>query len=218
MAPRLSHIDATGRARMVDVGDKPETSRVAIASAAVRMSRATLALVMASGGAGRAARGDQARPRAGGGVGQPPRARSVGARRAPVLAKGDVLATARIAAISALKRTSDLIPLCHPVRLVDSAVDLDPDPRLPGIRVRVTARAVDRTGVEMEAMVGATVAVLTVYDMVKGVERGVEILHVRLEHKSGGRSGEWNREPTPRRGIKRTPGSLRQEHGRGHAP
>jgi len=109
-------------------------------------------------------------------------------------AKGDVLATARIAAIAALKRTADWIPLCHPVRVVGTEVALEPTPALPGITVRVTVRAFDRTGVEMEAMVGASAAALTIYDMVKGVERGVEILAVRLEEKSGGRSGTWLRE------------------------
>jgi len=109
--------------------------------------------------------------------------------------KGDVLATARLAAIAALKRTADWIPLCHPVRVVGTDVDLSGDPALPGVRVRVTVRAYDRTGVEMEAMVGASAAALTIYDMVKGVERGVEIRGVRLEEKRGGRSGEWRRAP-----------------------
>lgn len=145
---------------MVDVGTKPETARLASASAAVRMSPATLALVTG-----------------------------------PTAPKGDVLATARVAAISALKRTSDWIPLCHPVRVVGTEVLLAPDPQLPGITVRVTVRAFDRTGVEMEAMVGASAAALTIYDMVKGVERGVEILAVRLEEKRGGRSGIWRRPP-----------------------
>jgi cyclic pyranopterin phosphate synthase len=144
---------------MVDVGMKPETARLATASAGVRMSPATLALIT-----GAAAE------------------------------KGDVLATARIAAIAALKRTADWIPLCHPVRVVGTDVALEPSPELPGITVRVTVRAFDRTGVEMEAMVGACAAALTIYDMVKGVERGVEILAVRLEEKSGGRSGTWRRE------------------------
>ena len=148
---------------MVDVGDKTETAREAVASAAVRMSRRTLALAL-----GRNGKGGRA-------------------------AKGDVLATARLAAITALKRTHEWIPLCHPVRLVGSDVDLRGDTRLPGIRVRVTARAFDRTGVEMEALVGAAAAALTIYDMVKGSERGVEILSVRLEEKSGGRTGTWRR-------------------------
>jgi cyclic pyranopterin phosphate synthase len=145
---------------MVDVGAKPETLREAVASAAVRMSRATLALVR----------------------------RGTGAR-----GKGDVLATARLAALMALKRAAEWIPLCHPVRVVGSDVEVEPDAALPGVRVRVTVRAFDRTGVEMEAMVGAAAAALTVYDMVKGAERGVEIRAVRLEQKSGGRSGTWRR-------------------------
>jgi cyclic pyranopterin phosphate synthase len=107
--------------------------------------------------------------------------------------KGDVLSTARIAAISALKRTSELIPLCHPVRVVGTDVAFAVDRRLPGVRVAVTVHAFDRTGVEMEALVGAAAAALTIYDMVKAAERGVEILHVRLEEKSGGRSGPWRR-------------------------
>ena len=157
-AQRLSHADARGQARMVDVAAKPETLREAVASAAVRMLPATLRLVE----------------------------RAAGAR-----GKGDVLAVARIAGLMAAKRTAELIPLCHPVRLVRCDVDLAPDRALPGVRIRATARAVDRTGVEMEAMVAASVAALTVYDMVKGVERGVEIDAVRLEAKSGGRSGSW---------------------------
>jgi len=157
---RLSHVDASGAARMVDVGAKPETLRQATASAAVRMSRATLALVEQGSGA----RG-----------------------------KGDVLATARLAGIAALKRTADLIPLCHPVRVVGTDVALTPEHDPPGVRVEVEVHAFDRTGVEMEAMVGAAAAALTVYDMVKGAERGVEILSVRLEEKSGGRSGLWRR-------------------------
>lgn len=143
---------------MVDVAAKPETHRVAVASALVKMSRATLAIV--ERGTGK---------------------------------KGDVFSTARIAAFQALKRTSDFIPLCHPVRVVSSDVGLVADPRLPGVRVRVEVQAFDRTGVEMEALVGATAAALTVYDMVKGVERGVQITAVQLEEKRGGRSGVWRR-------------------------
>lgn len=143
---------------MVDVGDKPETHRVAVASAVVRMSRATLRQVEAGTGK-----------------------------------KGDVFATARLAAIAALKRTADWIPLCHPVRVVGTDVVLAADRRLPGVRVRVEVHAFDRTGVEMEAMVGASAAALTVYDMVKGVERGVVVESVRLDEKRGGRSGTWSR-------------------------
>jgi cyclic pyranopterin monophosphate synthase len=153
---KLTHLDEAGRARMVDVGDKPETARVAVAEAVVRMARPTLRLVQQ--GSGR---------------------------------KGDVLATARLAGIAALKRTADWIPLCHPVRIVGTDITLTAEPRLPGVRIRVEVSAFDRTGVEMEAMVGATAAALTVYDMVKGVERGVQIGPVRLLEKRGGRSGVW---------------------------
>ncbi len=166
MPGRLSHTDGRGQVRMVDVGGKTETAREAVASSAVRMSPATLKLALGR----QSPDGRQSR------------------------SKGDVIATARLAAIAALKRTSEWIPLCHPVRLVGTDVQIDGDPRLPGIRVRVTARAFDRTGVEMEAMVGAAAAALTIYDMVKGAERGVEILHVRLEEKRGGRSGIWLRD------------------------
>jgi cyclic pyranopterin monophosphate synthase len=141
---------------MVDVGDKAETHRVAIAEAVVVMRGATLRLVEQGSGK-----------------------------------KGDVFATARLAAIGALKRTADWIPLCHPVRVVGTDVTLAVDRRLPGVRVRVEVQAFDRTGVEMEAMVGASAAALTVYDMVKGVERGVVIGPVRLLEKRGGRSGTW---------------------------
>lgn len=122
--------------------------------------------------------------------------------------KGDVIATARQAAITALKRTPDWIPLCHPVRLVGTDVQFTLDPRLPGVRVQVHVHAFDRTGVEMEAMVGASAAALTIYDMVKSVERGVEIQALRLEEKSGGRSGLWRRSrsgKTPRRGLSPAP-------------
>lgn len=107
------------------------------------------------------------------------------------LAKGDAPAAARLAGIMAAKKTPDLIPLCHPVALSGVAVDLEPSGR--GIRVVATVRALDRTGVEMEAMTAVAVAALTVYDMVKSMERGVTVESVRLLHKSGGRSGEWNR-------------------------
>jgi cyclic pyranopterin phosphate synthase len=116
--------------------------------------------------------------------------------------KGDVLATARLAAVMACKRTAELIPLCHPVRVAGTDVAFTIDRRPPCVRVQVTVNAVDRTGVEMEAMVGASVAALTIYDMVKGVERGVEIGAVRLLEKSGGRTGIWTRSRLRRRGLK----------------
>ena len=143
---------------MVNVGDKAETARVAVAEAVVLMRPETLDLVEQGSGK-----------------------------------KGDVFATARLAGIAALKRTADWIPLCHPVRVVGTDVVLSLDRRLPGVRVRVEVHAFDRTGVEMEAMVGASAAALTVYDMVKGVERGVTISAVRLLEKRGGRSGHWIR-------------------------
>ncbi|MFW2340210.1 MAG: cyclic pyranopterin monophosphate synthase MoaC [Acidimicrobiia bacterium] len=107
------------------------------------------------------------------------------------LPKGDAVAVARVAGIMAAKKTSELIPLCHPLRLSHVTVEIDPDEK--GARIVATAETVDRTGVEMEAMVAASTAALTVYDMVKGVERAVEVVGVRLLHKSGGKSGEWNR-------------------------
>jgi cyclic pyranopterin phosphate synthase len=158
--PRLSHVDARGAARMVDVAAKPETERAATASATVKMKRETLRLVERASGA----RG-----------------------------KGDVLAVARLAGIMAARRAAELIPLCHPVRLTSCDVDLTVDRALPGVRIRAIARAVDRTGVEMEALTAAATAALTIYDMVKAAERGVEIRAVRLEEKQGGRSGHWQR-------------------------
>ena len=156
--PALTHFDAGGAARMVDVGAKPETERVAVATGAVEMQAATLQMI-AAGKAG----------------------------------KGDVLGVARVAALQGLKRTAELIPLCHPVRVVGSDVDLTLDRALPGVRVRVTVRAYDRTGVEMEALTAVAVAALTVYDMCKAVDRGMRIAGVQLEEKRGGKSGTWKR-------------------------
>jgi cyclic pyranopterin phosphate synthase len=154
--PALTHVDARGAARMVDVGAKPATERFAAAEGAVRMSAAAYALVAAN-----------------------------------ALAKGDVLAVARVAGLMAAKRTADLIPLCHPVPLSHADVELALDESLPGVRVRATATTVAGTGVEMEALTAATVAMLTVYDMVKGVDRGTELAAVRVVEKRGGRSGHW---------------------------
>jgi cyclic pyranopterin phosphate synthase len=154
----LTHLDEHGTARMVDVGDKPATSRRAVARALVRMSPATAAKVLA---------GD-----------------------AP---KGDVLGTARIAGIQAAKRTGDLIPLCHPLALDHVDVDATVDAAAGTVTLTAEASVTARTGVEMEAMTAVSVAALTVYDMVKGIERGVEIAEVALLEKSGGRSGTWRR-------------------------
>jgi cyclic pyranopterin monophosphate synthase len=152
----LTHLDESGRARMVDVGAKDVTDRRAVARAVVRMSADTAAAV---------ARGD-----------------------AP---KGDVISTARIAGIQAAKQTSALIPLCHPLPL--SFADVRIDVRDGLVEIEAEARTSAQTGVEMEAMTAASVAALTVYDMVKGLERGVEITEVVLLEKSGGRH-DWRRD------------------------
>ncbi len=154
----LTHLDASGRARMVDVGDKPATERRAVARAVVRVS--------------------------------PDTARAVLDGDAP---KGDVLGVARIAGIQAAKRTSELIPLCHPLALSFVGVDGEIDAAAGEIALRAEARTTGPTGVEMEALMAASVAALTVYDMVKGLERGAEISSVALVEKSGGRSGTWRR-------------------------
>jgi cyclic pyranopterin phosphate synthase len=155
----LTHLDAAGRARMVDVGDKPVSDRRALARALVRVS--------------------------------PETARAVEAGDAP---KGDVLGTARIAGIQAAKRTSELIPLCHPLSLSFIGVEGSVDAGRGEITITAEARTTGQTGVEMEALTAAAVAALTVYDMVKGIERGAEIAEVVLLEKSGGRSGEWRRQ------------------------
>ena len=155
-APKLSHIDASGSARMVDVSDKAVTARTAIASGFVAMQAATLALI--EGGT------------------------------AP---KGDVLATARIAGIMAAKRTHELIPLCHPLALTKATVDLVPSRNPIGIAVTATVKVSGQTGVEMEALTAVSVACLTLYDMLKAVDRGMTIGDIRLVEKTGGRSGHY---------------------------
>lgn len=109
------------------------------------------------------------------------------------LAKGDAIAAARIAGMMAAKRTAELIPLCHPIALTDTGVDLELDRSLPGLRVTAWASTRGRTGVEMEALTAVTVALLTVYDMAKALDRGMEISDVRLTEKRGGKSGDWKR-------------------------
>lgn len=155
---KLTHLDQTGRAHMVDVGEKPETDRMATAEGAIRMSEAAFRLVT-----------DQA------------------------IAKGDVLAVSEIAGTMAAKRTGELIPLCHPLALDHVEVRATRDEALPGVRVRATVRVRGRTGVEMEALTAVSVALLTVYDMVKSSDRGMEILGVRLLEKTGGTHGDWRR-------------------------
>ncbi|MEM6490087.1 MAG: cyclic pyranopterin monophosphate synthase MoaC [Pseudomonadota bacterium] len=151
----LTHFDAEGRARMVDVGGKPVTARSATARGAVRMAPTTLALIVE----GRAS-------------------------------KGDVLAVARLAGIMAAKRTADLIPLCHPLMLSKVSVDLAPAPP-DRVEIEATVALAGRTGVELEALTAVSVAALTVYDMVKAVDRGMTIVDVRMTHKAGGASGDY---------------------------
>lgn len=157
-AGELTHVAPDGTARMVDVGGKPETERMARASGHIRMKPETLEAILAN-----------------------------------TLKKGDVLATARLAGIMAAKRTSDLIPLCHPIALTDVQVDLHADPALPGLRVEAVARTVGRTGVEMEALMAVSVALLTVYDMAKAADREMTLLGIVLDQKTGGRTGPFSR-------------------------
>ena len=154
--PALTHIGASGEARMVDVSDKPATERLAVAEGRVIMTKATLDLIM-SGNA----------------------------------KKGDALGTARIAGIMAAKRTSELIPLCHPLALSKVIVDIEPDAKLPGCVVRASVKVTGPTGVEMEALTAVSVACLTIYDMIKAVERGVRIEGIHLVEKLGGKSGHY---------------------------
>jgi cyclic pyranopterin phosphate synthase len=153
----LTHFDAAGRAIMVDVSEKPETSRTATARVQVVMQAATLAMV-ASGNA----------------------------------AKGDVLGTARLAGIMAAKRTADLIPLCHPLPI--TAVTLELSVGDGAVDIIATVRTTGRTGVEMEALTAASIAALTVYDMCKAVDRGMRIEALRVVHKAGGKSGEFQQD------------------------
>jgi cyclic pyranopterin phosphate synthase len=154
----LTHLDDTGRPRMVDVGQKPETERTAAAEGAIRMSAEAFRQVA-----------DQA------------------------VAKGDALGVAEIAGTMAAKRTAELIPLCHPLAIDHIEVRASLDDALPGVRIRAQVRSQGRTGVEMEALTAVAVALLTVYDMVKSADRGMEVLSVRLLEKSGGTRGDWRR-------------------------
>lgn len=155
MTGELTHFDAQGRARMVDVSDKHETARLAVARGTVTMAPETLRRI--SGGE---------------------------------IAKGDVLAVARLAGIMAAKRTSDLIPLCHPLMISKVAVDLEPEGD-DAIIIEATVSLTGKTGVEMEALTAVSIAALTIYDMVKAADRGMRIEDIRLVHKAGGKSGEF---------------------------
>jgi cyclic pyranopterin monophosphate synthase len=153
---RLTHLGTRGEARMVDVGAKAVTERIAIAEGRVHMTKETLHAVL---------KGDAK--------------------------KGDVLGAARIAGIMAAKRTHELIPLCHPLPVSQVVVDIEPDRALPGLIVRAQAKVSGQTGVEMEALTAVSVACLTIYDMVKAIERGMRIEGIRLVEKSGGKSGRY---------------------------
>ena len=153
---RLTHVGEDGSARMVDVGAKPDSARMARVTGRIRMRRETLASITSN-----------------------------------ILAKGDVLGVARIAGIMAAKRTSELIPLCHPIPLTDVSVDFTVDETLPGVRAEAVARTVGKTGVEMEALTAVTVALLTIYDMAKAMDRGMEIGDISLAEKTGGASGVY---------------------------
>jgi cyclic pyranopterin phosphate synthase len=121
-------------------------------------------------------------------------AQALAAVESNAVAKGDVIAVARIAGIMAAKKTAELIPLCHPLPLTDAGVDIDVDRALPGLRVSAWASTQGKTGVEMEALTAASVALLTIYDMAKAIDRAMEISGVRLTEKRGGKSGDWTRE------------------------
>ena len=155
MCAKLSHLDESGRAHMVDVGAKPDSERTAVAGGEVLMRSETLALIQAG-----------------------------------ALKKGDVLTVAQLAGIMGAKKTSELIPLCHPLPLNQVSVDFEIDPTLPGVRITATARTVGKTGVEMEALTAVALAALTIYDMAKAAEKTMRIQNIRLIEKHGGRSGD----------------------------
>jgi len=152
---KLSHLDESGRVRMVDVGEKADTERIAIARGEVSLNLNTVSLI-----------------------------------RQGLMKKGDVLTVAQIAGIQAAKKTSELIPLCHPIPLTSIEVTLELDEGLPGVQIQAQVKTTGKTGVEMEALTAVSVAALTVYDMVKAVEKTGHIQNIRLVEKHGGRSGD----------------------------
>ncbi|GAB4544724.1 MAG: cyclic pyranopterin monophosphate synthase MoaC [Anaerolineae bacterium] len=154
--PKLTHLDDQGAARMVDVGAKPDTERIAIAGGEVHMQAETLRLI-----------------------------------RDGQIKKGDVLTVARIAGIMAAKRTSEIIPLCHPIPLTQVDLELSLDESAQRVVIRATARTVGKTGVEMEALTAVSAAALTIYDMAKAVDKGMTVQNIRLLEKRGGKSGDY---------------------------
>ncbi|MGD9917650.1 MAG: cyclic pyranopterin monophosphate synthase MoaC [Paenirhodobacter sp.] len=155
----LSHFDAAGQAHMVDVSEKPVTSRVAVAEGCVVMRPETLAYVLEG-----------------------------------TSKKGDVLGIARVAGIMGAKKCAELIPLCHPLPITKVSLDLTPDPDLPGVRIEATVKTTGQTGVEMEALTAVSTAALTVYDMLKAVEKSMQIEGIRVVLKDGGKSGRYEAE------------------------
>lgn len=155
MTEKLTHLDETGRAKMVDVSYKDDTERIAIAKGEVSMRAETFETI-----------------------------------RRGTIKKGDVLTVAQIAGVMAAKRTFELIPLCHPLPILEIKVELELDPKLPGVQITSTVKTVAKTGVEMEALTATAVAALTVYDMVKAVEKTMRIQNIRLVKKTGGLSGD----------------------------
>lgn len=156
--PRLTHLNDSGEAHMVDVGDKPVTRRRAVAQGEVRLGPAAWKALMED-----------------------------------TLPKGDALAAARLAGIQGAKRTSDLIPLCHPLPITKVSVELSPVKSRRVVRIRAEVHCDGKTGVEMEALTAVSVAALTLYDMVKAVDKGLTIGPIELHEKSGGKSGSWKR-------------------------
>lgn len=154
----LTHLDEKDRPKMVDVGDKNLTTRVAVASGIIEMSQDAYDAIVTQ-----------------------------------KTKKGPVLQTAVIAAIMGTKKTSDLIPMCHPLNLSAINCDVEEMPELPGFKLIVTAKLTGQTGVEMEALTGTSIGLLTIYDMVKAIDKGMIIRNVQLEEKSGGKSGDFKR-------------------------
>ncbi len=154
----LTHLDENDRPKMVDVSDKEDTKRVAIASGMITMSQEAYDNVISNSNK-----------------------------------KGPVLQTAVVAAIMGTKKTPELIPMCHPLLLSGISCDIEELPELPGFKLSVTTKLAGQTGVEMEALTGVSIGLLTIYDMVKAIDKGMVINNVRLEHKSGGKTGEYNR-------------------------
>ena len=154
----LTHLDENDRPKMVDVSDKDNTTRVAVASGIIEVTKEAYEVVVNN-----------------------------------TAKKGPVLQTAVIAAIMGVKKTSDLIPMCHPLNLSGINCDVEELPDLPGFKLTVTAKLTGKTGVEMEALTGVSVGLLTIYDMLKAIDKGMVIRNVQLEKKSGGKSGDFKR-------------------------